>query len=577
MRDCRVGIGLALLVLTGCSKQPSGASGTLRAEAQYVDTAGCATCHRDIVEVFAKTGMGRSFSPAEVVTGKLHHAASDRYYEIGEGKMRRYQVGPSGAQVNRIEKSIDFVIGSGNHAQTFATRNADGSLSELPVSWYSSGGGRWGMSPGYDRPDQEDFRRRVPEDCLFCHNAYPRSGVPYPSGIDCQRCHGPASDHKGLVNPAKLSRERRMDVCEQCHLEPTSMAPPSVIRRPGRRPFSYKPGEKLTDYAVYFEAEIGDRLEVAHQGYRLRKSACFLKSEMTCITCHDPHRVQTVSHYIEVCRSCHNNAKNAHYTGEKCLDCHMWKRATDDAPLVVMTDHYIQRRKPPSFVTGTATARKPYFPDQDPGQQYYRKGLDASKTGNLTAAIHLFRQAIQSGDNAAESRREVGAALLLSGNAIGAIDELQSLQDDPVALTNLGNAYLQTERIEEAKRVLANAPEEPDANNLLGLAFLKSADTASAETAFRKALNLQPDLAEANSNLATLLAGRRAWGEAAWYFGKAVAANPKNAEFRHSYGLMLAMMRDYSKARAQLEEALKLAPGSADIRAELEDLRRSMR
>lgn len=32
------------------------------------------------------------------------------------------------------------------------------------------------MSPGYDRPDPEDFRRSIPYDCLFCHNGYPPQG-----------------------------------------------------------------------------------------------------------------------------------------------------------------------------------------------------------------------------------------------------------------------------------------------------------------------------------------------------------------------------------------------------------------
>ncbi len=29
------------------------------------------------------------------------------------------------------------------------------------------------MSPGYDRPVQEDFRRTIAAECLFCHDAYP--------------------------------------------------------------------------------------------------------------------------------------------------------------------------------------------------------------------------------------------------------------------------------------------------------------------------------------------------------------------------------------------------------------------
>jgi Flp pilus assembly protein TadD len=523
--------------------------------------------------------MARSFSKADsqLPSGKLYHAASDRYYEIANDNMSRYQNGPGGHRVNVTEKSIDFVVGSGNHARTFLHRNPDGSLIELPVSWYSEKGGTLAMSPGYERPDHDDFRRRVPEDCMFCHNAYPRKDSALPLGIDCQRCHGPAGDHKSLVNPAKLSRDRQLDVCEQCHLEPTSFAPPSIVRRPERKPYSYKPGERLTDYAVFFEAGIGDRFEVAHQAYRLRKSACFVKSQMTCTTCHDPHRAQPVSHFFDVCKTCHATAHRAEERKENCLECHMWKRHTDDAPHVIMTDHYIQRRKPASFTSGTVTERVPYFADEKPGPQSYQHGIDASKAGNYADAIRFFEQAIRENDNPEESRREIGAAMMLSGNLAASIEENEKLPNDPIALTNLGNAYLQSGRIDDAKRVLAKAPDEPSANDLLGLACLKSGDTAAAESAFRKALNLQPDLAAANNNLGTLLASRHDYAEAVWYFGKAVVSNPANAEFRHSYGLALALTRDYRRARTELEEALRLAPNSEEIRSDLDDVRRSAR
>ena len=574
-KQARLALIPAVAFLAGCSRPTADTKAVPTVEAHYTDSAKCAVCHQEIAESFAATGMGRSFSSAEPVEGKLYHPASDRYYEITGGRMLRYQVGPAGRQVNRTESTIDYVIGSGNHAKTFVHRNADGSLSEMPVSWYNQHGGVFAMSPGYDRPDHDDFRRHIPEDCLFCHNAYPRPDSRYPSGIDCQRCHGPGSDHKQMVNPAKLSRDRQMDVCEQCHLEPSSSPPATVIRRPERAPFSYRPGEKLTDYADFFEAGIGDRFEVAHQGYRLRKSACFARSQMTCITCHDPHRTQTVSHYIDVCKSCHTNA---HRATENCLECHMWKRRTDDVPNVTMTDHYIQRKRPAIFQAGAVTMSAPYFPGVNPGPRYYRRGIDASKAGDYATAIRLFGEAIRAGEDPEALRREMAASMMLSGNIAGAIAELEKLSDDPIAMTNLGNAYLKSGRIDDAKRVLSTkAATEPDGNNLLGLAFLKSGDSAAAENAFRNALNLQPDLAEANSNLGILLASRRDYGEASWYLGKAVAASPANAEFRHRLGIVFAMTHDYRGARLQLEEALRLAPADAEIRADLEDIRKAMR
>src|SRR5882724_531178 len=117
------------MALAGCSHPVE------RRVAEYVDTAGCAQCHSEIVQAYRKTGMGRSFSKAQPVSGSFEHKASQRFYDIGGGVMSRYQIGFDGNKTNRMEHSIDYVVGSGNHARTFLHRNADGTLSELPVSW----------------------------------------------------------------------------------------------------------------------------------------------------------------------------------------------------------------------------------------------------------------------------------------------------------------------------------------------------------------------------------------------------------------------------------------------------------
>src|SRR5262245_7137895 len=192
----------------------------LSVAAEYVDPAECASCHAEVSASFHKTGMGRSFSQAvpQNIKGDFknrntfYHAASDRYYTMVEqdGRYfeRQHQLGPDGQTTNIVQKEIQFVLGSGNHASTFLHRNEQRKLVELPVAWYSEKGGYWAMNPGYDRRDHQDFRRTVTLECMFCHNAYPalkdnsdRSGSEpsftgtLPEGIDCQRCHGPGGAH----------------------------------------------------------------------------------------------------------------------------------------------------------------------------------------------------------------------------------------------------------------------------------------------------------------------------------------------------------------------------------------------
>ena len=68
----------------------------------------------------------------------------------------------------------------------------------------------------------------------------------------------------------------------ECHLETTSFPLPNAIQRYERGPFSYRPGEPLSDFILNFDHAPGtgrdDKFEIVNAAYRLRRSACFLKS-----------------------------------------------------------------------------------------------------------------------------------------------------------------------------------------------------------------------------------------------------------------------------------------------------------
>ena len=90
----------------------------------------------------------------------------------------------------------------------------------------------------------------------------------------------------------------------QCHLESTSSPLPFQIQRYEHPPFSYTPGKPLSDYFIHFDHAPGtpgrdDNFEIAGGAYRLRKSACFQRSEMTCLTCHDPHDIPRGAKAVE--------------------------------------------------------------------------------------------------------------------------------------------------------------------------------------------------------------------------------------------------------------------------------------
>ncbi len=619
--------------------------------------------------------MGRSFSlpnvaalHAEFNGASVYNQPSDMHYTLLErdGKLfeRRYQIGYRGQQTNIVDEQVDYVIGSGNHAQTFLHRDSEGQLIELPVTWYAERGGDWAMSPGYDRPDQEDFRRAIPGECMFCHNAYPRPLAGFnpagldppafpktlPAGIDCQRCHGPGRAHveaarsrgpvdairAAIVNPARLNRDRQLEVCMQCHLETSSSHMPNEIRRYNRALFSFRPGQPLGDYKIYFDPvsnQKNDRFEIAHAAYRLRMSACFRHSQMTCITCHDPHRSyrapDMVQRYLAVCQSCHEGVKHtvAPPAGENCLTCHMPQRRTDDAVHVVMTDHYIQRTKPDRDLV----APKPevideqdrlgivlYYPPQLPptaenelyvdlaeaedGSQggqaiarlqeaiakygptapefYFELAHAYSKTRQYGDAVRCYEEALRRHPVYPAASKELAVALVAEGKMPPAEEVLSraaaASPDDDQLLADLGNLYQRQGRVSDARRILLRTlalnPTLAQAENLLGLLAIRDKDRQDAEKWLRAAIRDNPDLAEAHSNLGNLLSGTGDYEQAAYQFQRAIRADSQYAAAHHGYGLMLELMHSYDQALDQLEQAARLDPGDAQTHGDLADL-----
>ena len=122
------------------------------------------------------------------------------------------------------------------------------------------------MSPGYDRPAHLDFRRVIDDGCMSCHNGYPRDPVQddgtgpkfpprCPKASIASAVTGPGrrismrwppatwtGGRRAIVNPGTLDRERQLEVCLQCHLEPTSSPLPFQLRRVGRPPHVLCPG-----------------------------------------------------------------------------------------------------------------------------------------------------------------------------------------------------------------------------------------------------------------------------------------------------------------------------------------------
>jgi Flp pilus assembly protein TadD len=624
----RTSLVLAAIFLAGCHSEPHAVK-----TAEYVAVQVCAGCHASIASTYSKTGMARAFDTPSSANVPLVAGAKNDFYQapsrthfqmLRRGNdffQRRWQVDPNGRETNVDELKIAYVMGSGNHSRSYLHRTTRDTLIELPLAWYPQGGGTWAMNPGF-AGDHLFTRRKVGYGCMFCHNAYPKvpahSEEPVypgqlPTGIDCQRCHGPGSVHveaartgaKSLagtiVNPARLSPERQMEVCMQCHLQTTAETFPSSLRRFGREPFSYTPSEALKDFQLYFDRAGGPRrdgrFEIVSSAYRLRQSQCFLKSagKLVCETCHDPHNIprgqEAISHYDSVCRSCHGAAivalisSGTHPAAGDCAGCHMPKRHTDDVPLAIMTDHLIQRPQP--VVKGVAESALyrgevvPYYPAQ-PGKddRLIVAAAQVINENNLAAGVPLLADEVAKVSPGAEAYIVLGDAYRHNGQpAQAAAAYEQAARKDPSsgrALRGWGAALKDSRDLEGAARVLQKAvrdmPEDPENWHELGLLDSETGRPAQAIVELRKAIQLDPDLASAYNNLGGDLALIGQMDEAEAAFREAVRIDPFSALAHLNLAKVVVANGRIAEAIIEAGHAVRLDPNMSEAQMVLEKL-----
>jgi hypothetical protein len=315
----------------------------------YAGDEACRSCHLDRVQSYWSTAHHRTSQPPDkqAILGSF---AEDKnvLQTSNPGLFFRMDSRPGGFYQTSVwtlpssfssrSERIDVVIGSGRVGQTYLYWRND-LLFQLPVSYWVDLDA-WINSPGY-RDGTANFDRPVAPRCLECHLTYAES-VASPNqyrpeslilGISCERCHGPGLEHAmakkaksaggSIVNPAKLVRERQMEVCTQCH---------GGRRYPRATPFSYVPGEPLDNYYRREQDNPNAAIDVhGNQVGLLQLSRCYQSSaQLTCFTCHDVHQPQRdAAAFSQYCLRCHQPSACGEFPKLQdkitsgCIDCHM--------------------------------------------------------------------------------------------------------------------------------------------------------------------------------------------------------------------------------------------------------------
>lgn len=367
---------------------------------KYVGKETCRSCHADIYESFMHTGMGMSFDVAShnkssanfthaVIYDKYRNFYYHPYWQGDSLHLLEYRLHGKDT-IYHQDVTINYIIGSGQHTNSHII-STNGYLNQAPATFYVQKG-EWHLPPGFEDGHNTRFSRIIGLECMSCHNSYPDFVLgsenkfnKVETGIGCERCHGPGEYHVqqkmtgllvdtaiaidySIVNPAKLSINLQLDVCQRCHLQG------NAVLNKGKSFYDFKPGMKLSDvmnvFTPVYEGRSSEHIMASHVE-RLKQSRCFIETSrqieqqkgfdkllkpyskgLTCVTCHNPHvsvRFTNDEHFNKVCSNCHHTPNTLctektevrQKSGDNCVSCHMPFSGTTDIPHVSVHDHKI--------------------------------------------------------------------------------------------------------------------------------------------------------------------------------------------------------------------------------------------
>jgi predicted CXXCH cytochrome family protein len=577
-------------------------------------------------DTYQHTGMGQSFAKAHLKNSnaKFNHITpiyeenSDFYYwpflKDSLLYVKEFRLADNGDTIHQRTEKISYIVGSGHHTNSHII-DLNGYVYQAPVTYYTQDE-KWDMAPSFREQGNLRFSRLLDSECITCHNNFPTQAegslnkfTAMPSGIECEQCHGPGSLHteekragvvvnineeidNSIVNPAKLPRGLQMDLCQRCHLQGTA------VLEEGKTFYDFKPGMRLNEVANIFLPRFANsdkRFIMASQADRLRQSKCFQKSDMTCLSCHNPHEsVQGLQsqHFIETCLQCHQSegqiqcSESIHNRQEvenKCSTCHMLKSGSLDIAHVSITDHKIQRN-PSSAVEDdnqsfyglemlTKTQPKkidmargylalydkyasiPYILDS---VKYYLDQCMEDEPATEKAKIHYF---FNKNDYSAITQMvdgwtpeqttdawtayRIAEAFYKNSQFIEAfrfIEKATALQ--PLNLDFLEKKALvltSLKRYKEAREqfefILSENPKRPETLCNRGFLYVMQGNFPSGERMYDQAIALDPDHEQALLNKAALLNAKGKKDQAILLILRVLKINPDNLHAQQAMGL----------------------------------------
>ncbi|MCL1468735.1 tetratricopeptide repeat protein [Argonema galeatum] len=210
-------------------------------------------------------------------------------------------------------------------------------------------------------------------------------------------------------------------------------------------------------------------------------------------------------------------------------------------------------------------SQEPNFADA-----YTNIGEAYRRLGDLEKGREFNQKALKLNPRLQEARLGMALVEQESGNfkaAIGAIQEVIAHKESAIAYFYQGITFYKQGNLKDAQAAFGKAidldPNYAEAHANLGLTLNQQGKLPEAIEQTRQALRIHPDLTEAQYNLGVALQAQGQLKEAIAAYKEVIRINPNHAEANYNLGIALRNQGQTSEAIAAYREVIRIDPKSA--------------
>ncbi|RDU98387.1 tetratricopeptide repeat protein [Trinickia dinghuensis] len=199
--------------------------------------------------------------------------------------------------------------------------------------------------------------------------------------------------------------------------------------------------------------------------------------------------------------------------------------------------------------------------------QLLNAALEHHQAGRLADAKALYSRILAKQPKHPDALHFMGLLACQIGQSEAGITLMResiAAHASPIYYNNLGNALRDARKLDDAviayRRAVELKPDYADAHNNLGNALRETGEAAAAVTSCARALELKPGYAEAYNNLGNALKDMGELDAAILSYGKAIAAKPAFAEAHLNLGIAMQAKGHGDAALECLRDCVALAP-----------------